>query len=85
METALKAMFGVQCPGVFDGSTASIYQGFEDGTFSTATSEVPAFCGRYSNKNSRGLFPTPGKAATKVNFNFNKYVSFTLLLALLCF
>jgi len=78
MESALNVMFGVQCPSMFDGVSSNINEGFEDGsaTFGdSVASDVPAFCGRYSIKNNRNLFPVPEGKASTVNFNFNKYVS----------
>lgn len=50
------SMFGVQCPDFLEKGTFKYYESFEDSTDNSVTSEVPAFCGRYSKKNENNLF-----------------------------
>lgn len=71
MQTALKEMFGVRCPAKFTTPVNGFYDGFESGAAETTT-EVAAFCGRYSLKNKENIYSISEKQAKLIS---GKHVS----------
>ncbi|XP_052245987.1 fibrocystin-L-like isoform X3 [Dreissena polymorpha] len=70
MQTALKEMFGVRCPTKFITPVNGFYDGFENGATGTTT-EVAAFCGRYSLMNTENIYSTgAGKLISGKHFCF---------------